>query len=351
MLPRRALIGMRTHLRTAFVIVLAVGLLAWFLRGADLAGVAREIQGGRVGFLVLALCATVTTYFFRTLRWMYLLRPLGRPRFSSALRATVIGFGALTLLPARAGEVIRPYLLARHEGMSATAVFATIIVERLLDMLTVLILFAAFLVLFDPGIASLDPEVYRALKFGGISVAAAALAILVALFFLAGHPGRLAGLARRADRLLPARIAHGVARLVELFSDGLAVVRQPRRLALAQLLSFPLWLSISIPIWATTRAFHIDMPYTGSYLLMALLVVGVAVPTPGAVGGFHEMYRIGVTAFYGVANDRAVGAAIVLHAISFFPVAIAAVILMAQEGLNLKGIRHLAEPVPGEQAP
>jgi uncharacterized protein (TIRG00374 family) len=348
---RPAVIRMRNHLRTVLVLALAVGLLAWFLRGADLAGVAREIQAGRMGFLLLALAATVTTYFFRTLRWLYLLRPLGRPRFSVALRATIIGFGALTLLPARAGEVIRPYLLAREEGLSTTAVFATIIVERLLDMLTVLILFAAFLLLFDPGLASLDPVVFRALKIGGLSVAAGALAVLLVLFVLAGDPGRLAGVARRADRVLPTRIAHGVARLVELFSGGLAVVRQPKRLALAQLLSFPLWLSISIPIWATTHAFHIDMPYTGAYLLMALLVVGVAVPTPGAVGGFHEMYRIGVTTFYGVASDRAVGAAIVLHAISFFPVAIAAVVLMAHEGMNFKGIRRMAEPAPGEQAP
>ncbi len=342
---------MRTHLRTAFVIVLALGLLAWFLRGADLAGVAHEIQGGRPWLLVLAVGMTLTTYCFRTLRWLYLLRPLGRPRFGVALRATVIGFGALTLLPARAGEVIRPYLLAQHEGLSATAVFATVIVERLLDMLTVLILFALFLLLFDPGIATLDPAVFRALKVGGLSVGAGAIAILVVLFFFAGHPARLAGLARRADRFLPKRIAHGFARLLELFSEGLAIVRQPKRLAMAQLLSFPLWLSISIPIWATTQAFHIDMPYTGSYLLMTLLVVGVAVPTPGAVGGFHEMYRIGVTTFYGVSNDRAVGAAIVLHAISFMPVAIAAVALMAHEGLNLKGIRRMTHAAPGEQAP
>ncbi len=342
---------MRTHLRTAFVIVLAAGLLAWFLQGANLNDVAREITGGRVEFLLLALGATLSTYCFRTLRWMYLLRPLGRPRFRSALRATIIGFGALTLLPARAGEVIRPYLLAKQEGMSATAVFATVIVERLLDLLTVLVLFAVFMLAFDPGIASLNPAVARALKIGGMTVAAGAIAAMVALFFLAGSPAMLAGFARKLDRVLPSRIAHGVAHLVELFSEGLAVVRQPRRLAIAELLSFPLWLSISIPIWATTHAFHIDMPYTGSYLLMTLLVVGVAVPTPGAVGGFHEMYRIGVTTFYGVAGDRAVGAAIVLHAISFVPVAILAVILMAQEGLNFNRIRRMAEPAPEEQAP
>ena len=67
----------------------------------------------------------------------------------------------------------------------------------------------------------------------------------------------------------------------------------------------------------------------------ALLVIGVAVPPPGAVGGFHYFYRLGVTAFYGAANDRAVGAAIVLHAVSFVPVALAGLLFLAQEGLSL----------------
>ena len=84
-----------------------------------------------------------------------------------------------------------------------------------------------------------------------------------------------------------------------------------------------------------TRAFHIDMPFTGSFLIQALLVVGVAVPTPGAVGGFHYFYRLGDHGVLRRAERRAVGAALVLHAISFVPVAIVGLILLAQEGLSL----------------
>ena len=74
---------------------------------------------------------------------------------------------------------------------------------------------------------------------------------------------------------------------------------------------------------------------------MALLVIGVAVPTPGAVGGFHEAFRIGVTTFFGAPNDAAVGAAIVLHAFSFVPVAAArACSSRRRTGLNLG--RHAA---------
>ena len=81
----------------------------------------------------------------RSLRWQYLLEPLGHASFGNAFRATAVGFAASSVLPARAGEVIRPYFLARHENMTATGAFATIILERVLDVLTVLALLASFI--------------------------------------------------------------------------------------------------------------------------------------------------------------------------------------------------------------
>ncbi len=80
------------------------------------------------------------------------------------------------------------------------------------------------------------------------------------------------------------------------------------------------------------------MGFTDAWLMLPPMVVGVAVPTPGGVGGFHEAYRIGATAFFGADNDVAVGAAIVLHAISVGPVTIAGLLFMLQDGLKLGGV-------------
>jgi uncharacterized membrane protein YbhN (UPF0104 family) len=79
---------------------------------------------------------------------------------------------------------------------------------------------------------------------------------------------------------------------------------------------------------------------------MTLLVVGVAVPTPGAIGGFHEFYRIAVTSFFHASTEKAVGAGIVLHAISFVPVTLLGVAFMVGEGLTLGRMRRLVKP-PG----
>jgi glycosyltransferase 2 family protein len=333
---------MRTHLRTLLVVALAVGLFTWFLSHAHLAGVWQEIARGRLDLLALALVATLATYALRSQRWKYLLDGIGPTTFGNRFRTTVIGFAASFLLPARVGEVLRPYLLAREEKLSAAACFATVILERVFDMVTVLMFFAAFLLLFDPGLSEADPAVFRAIKVGGLGVAGATVALLGVFFFLAGRPAMLARLSFAVERLLPGRIGGLAGALVRTFAQGLTCIRSPRQLAMVMIWSVPLWMSIAAGIWLVSLAFHIDVPYTGAFLLMAVLVVGVAVPTPGAVGGFHEAYRIGVTSFYHAPNDRAVGAAIVLHAISFVPVTLLGILFMAREGLTLGRARQMA---------
>jgi glycosyltransferase 2 family protein len=341
---------MRKHLRTIIAIAAAGGLLALFLRNTDFHQVGREIARAELSLLVAALGTTALVYVFRAVRWQYLLQPIGQVHFGNALRTTIIGFAASALLPARAGEVLRPFLLARKEGFSATAAFATIILERLLDTMMVLILFALFMLFFASGFSTSGGDTLEQVKLGGMLAAGACLLMLVVFFFLAGHPGTLERLTSGVTRVLPEGLAPTGVRLVHAFSEGLGIVRQPMRLLTALVLSLPVWLAIGGGIYLVTRAFHIDMPFSGTFLIQALLVVGVAVPTPGAVGGFHYFYRLGTTVFYGAPNDRAVGAALVLHAISFVPVAIAGLILLAQEGLSLSRAGDIARTGAEEAA-
>jgi uncharacterized protein (TIRG00374 family) len=335
---------MRASVRTALVALLAIALLALFLRNADLSQVWAEVRRARLELVVVALVITGLTYLFRAIRWQYLLAPIGKVTLKNAFTTTIIGFAATALLPARAGEVLRPWLLARKEGLSATSAFATVVLERVLDTVMVLLLFGVFLLTADPGIARGDEVAFGRVKLGGAVAAALSVVALGVMFVLAGHPAVMVRIEAMLHRLLPARIAGTATRLAHTFGEGLAIVRQPGRLAVALVLSVPLWLSIAAGIWAVSHAFHIDLPYTGSFLIMALLTVGVAVPTPGAVGGFHYFYRLGTTAFYGAPNDRAVGAAIVLHAVSFLPVAVAGLILLAREGLSLSRVSTLVRP-------
>ena len=155
----------------------------------------------------------------------------------------------------------------------------------------------------------------------------------------------------RLAQVLPSALAGLIAKVAEKFAHGLGAIRRPSRLLLSLLLSLPLWLSICLGIWSVTMAFGFDVPFTGSFLLVAVLVLGVAVPTPGAIGGFHEAFRVATTVFFAVPDDAAVAAAIVLHLLSIGPSLLLGLLFAAQAGLNLSGMRRLAEqPQPGPTA-
>jgi uncharacterized protein (TIRG00374 family) len=284
----------------------------------------------------------------RAWRWQYLLEPLGATSFGNAFRATAVGFAATSILPARAGEVIRPYFLSRHERMSATAAFATVILERVLDMLTVLVLLAAYVFFFRPELATTNAVAFEAVKWAGGTAAVGAIATLIVFFVLAGDPARLGKTLFRLERVLPSTLAGLLARVAEKFATGLGAVRRPGRLLVALILSLPLWLSIAMGIWAASMAFHLAIPFTGSFLVVALLVVGVAVPTPGAVGGFHAAYKFAATTFFAAPDDAAVGAAIVLHVLTVGPNLLLGLFFAAQAGLNITVMKQLADqPDPG----
>jgi uncharacterized protein (TIRG00374 family) len=342
---------MRTHVRTLLVLALAAALVALFLYKVDARRVVAEIVHARREWLFLSFISVFVNLAIRAVRWRYLLEPLGETSFGSAFRATAVGFAASTLLPARAGEVIRPYFLARHEHLSATGAFATIILERLLDVVTVLVLLASFVFVFGRDLAASSPTVFAGLKWAAGSAAVGSAAVLGMLFVLAGDPERLGRTMRRLEQVVPSAFAGAIAKVAERFARGLGAIRRPGRVLGALAWSFPLWLSIGFGIWAVAMAFRFAVPFTGSFLLMAILVIGVAVPTPGAIGGFHEAFRIGTTMFYGAPDAAAVGAAIVLHAVSVVPSLVLGLYFAAQVGLNLTRMRELADrrenPVAG----
>lgn len=332
--------------RTALVTLLAIALFAWFLRNSDPAEIARHLGSARIEYLALAFVFAALPYWLRSLRWQGLLAPIGATRFRTVLRATVLGFTALALLPGRVGDVLRPYLVARQEGLSLPATLATVVMERVLDLVAVLTLLAVFVLSVDE--SSFAPGLLQPIKVSALIAAAAALLLLVAMWVLATHPEKIGGLVRTLDRVLPHAMADRLGHLASTFSGGFAAARRPRDLAIAILWSYPIWIAFSAETWAVSKALGVELPFSGTFLLQAMLVIGVAVPTPGGVGSFHAMYQFGATSFFGANSQAAVAAAIVLHAISFVPVSLVGFVVMAQDGLSLGRLREMSQ-TPAEE--
>ena len=118
---------MRPWLRNTILVALTLVLVGVFLRNANLAAVWQVMRTARSGLVAVGVACLFATYALRALRWQVMLAPLGPTHFGVAFRATVIGFAASFVLPARAGEILRPWLLARREGLDTAAVITTIV--------------------------------------------------------------------------------------------------------------------------------------------------------------------------------------------------------------------------------
>src|SRR5215472_9451514 len=192
---------MRSPLRTIVVLLVAAALVALFLRNVDLRRVASDIASAEPEWLAMALVLSIGNLAIRSYRWRYLLEPLGHTTFSESFQATTVGFAASAVLPARAGEVIRPYfvsrLASRHDRMTTSGAFATIILERILDVITVLVLLAAYVLVFGRHVGAANPTAFAWLTWIGLSAGAVALTVLVVLFVFAGDPQRLGRIGAR----------------------------------------------------------------------------------------------------------------------------------------------------------
>jgi uncharacterized protein (TIRG00374 family) len=327
--------------RLAAGAAVAIALLLLFFRGVDWATLGTALRGAHPGFLLGVVAVTIVTYLTRAWRWGYLLAPLARVPFLDLFSATAVGFMTGLVVP-RAGEVVRPYLVGRRHKVPVSAAFASIILERLIDLVTVLLLFGAYLYVLPMPAAQTRGPLLGVLKAGGAFAGLAAFAVLGILLAFRLRGERAMVLVDRLLSPLPLRISAVVSKAFRAFGDGLAVLQAPAVHLLAIFgQSLLLWLSIDLTMYLNNRAFGLDLPFHSTFLLIGFLTVGVAVPTPGMVGGFHESYLLAMTQAFGVDKGTAAAAGITGHAFTNLPVLIMGLLFLGREGLTFGKVAEM----------
>lgn len=315
--------------------LLALVLLAFFFRGVDWAALGGALRDARILPLAGLVLVTLAVYSVRAWRWGDLLLPLGRVPFADLFSATMVGFASGLLIP-RAGELLRPWLISRRHPIPTSAGFATIILERLVDLITVLGLFAVYLFALPTPSAQAENRLMELVKLGGAVTGVAALGALGFLLALHANAERVTGLIESVLEHFPRFIAEPCGRMLRAFSGGLAVLRAPlSHLAKIGLQSLAMWLLIALGFHLNHAAFGIALPFHATFLLIAFLVVGVAIPTPGMVGGFHAFYLLALSEVFGVPRATAAAAAVAAHALTNLPILVCGLLLLGREGLSL----------------
>lgn len=312
-------------------------LLWWTLRDVSLATVWGELSHASIPlFLASAACATLI-FPLRARRWRTILQPVAPDQpFGPLWRSTAIGMMANNVLPARAGEIARAYALTRQTNIPFATSIASLAVDRLFDMLVLLLLAVA---------AFIDPAFPREARIAGQTLGHIAqgsvvfvVLLLAALYALAFFPAQIVRLFELfARRVSPALEGKGKTALVK-FSEGLSVLRSPRRFSAVLAWTIAHWLLNAFAFWLGFKAVGMALPFSAALFLQTLIAVGVALPSaPGFFGVFEKLATVGL-GIYGMPAVQATSWAIGFHILSFIPITVIGLWYFARLGLHLKEI-------------
>ncbi|WP_026840461.1 lysylphosphatidylglycerol synthase transmembrane domain-containing protein [Citrifermentans bremense] len=317
---------------------LAISALCLLLlfRKIDFAKMAAAFAGMDYRYLAPAIILTFVSYYFRALRWKFLLEPIKNTRLSNLFPSTLIGYMANNLLPARLGELVRAYVLGRKEGIDTSAVFASLVVDRLCDGFTVLLVLVA--TFFTIRLPAGKEGMQQALVTGGYITFILYLGVLLFLALLRKRTDWTLMLVARLLAPFSAKASEKASSLLGSFISGIRMPAGAAGMAATAATSFLIWGAAIWPIDLLLRAFGVELPLTASMFIMVFLVFAVMVPaSPGFVGTYHLACVTALSAF-DIVGERALSIAIVIHALGFLPVIPAGLFCLWRDKLSLKQI-------------
>jgi len=330
----------RIDWRVAIVLVLSGGLLAWFLSGLHYAELVHAFRGVGWGWVALAAVAALAEYGLRAVRWLFLVRHVDRNVHLDTLwRGVVIGAALNTLLPLRGGDIVRPAFVAHHRRVPFTTVLSTTVVERLLDLVAVVVALVLMLMWMPNHVVS-DPATLERLRWWG--AASAALAV-------GGFGVVLLLVTRRARELVmvilrpwPGPVRRRAMRTFLQLSQGLEAAGHPWRLVPGLLATAATWAATTGMILATLRALGLEPTAALGLFVSVALTVSVSVPQgPGFLGLFQVVMEEAAK-LWGVPEAVAEAEAFLLWGVYVVPVTLIGAFYAWREGHAFIGLRSAA---------
>jgi glycosyltransferase 2 family protein len=311
----------RSRKRSLITYALSIVITGLFLylafRGTDFHELLLSMRQANYWWMIPYFAALMVSHALRSWRWRYMLEPV-KPGIAlrNLFSGVMVGYMMNNILP-RAGELVRPYAIGKLEGIPKSAAFGTIVVERLLDTLSFVILVVSIPLLYRGPLK----ESFPWLESTGIIVTAATggmLAFLIVLMLRRNWTDAPLGIVRKmVSPELGSRIEKGV----HSFLDGFVFLKRPDRFLIIFILSILVWALYAVMMYAAFFAF--DLQYLGfrsAIVVLAISSIGVAIPTPGGTGTYHVLTSQTLSRLYAVHATTALSYATVTHAVGFIGV-------------------------------
>ncbi|MBN2468546.1 MAG: flippase-like domain-containing protein, partial [Deltaproteobacteria bacterium] len=278
-------------------------------------------------FLIPAVLLTLLVYWFRAVRWRYMLIPIKPVHDSQLFTITMIGFMANNILPVRIGELVRAYLLGKRENLSKSLSLGTVVVERLLDSLTIMSLSVPFVLFFA------FPPWVKQVGIVFLVIYAGVISLLLLLYFFSEKITRV--LERLLSPISPAfsdRIEH----IVDSFCQGLTLFKSWRQVFWILVYSYFIWVGASLIVMLILYSFHFIVPLYAPFFMLAMITLGASIPSsPGFVGTL-QFFCVAGLAFFGIPEGESLGFSIVYHASQYVPITVLGLFFMWKGHLRFK---------------
>lgn len=291
-------------------------------------------QANYLGFAAL-IALTLFGFWLRAFRWRWLLTTPEPIALGPLYSATMIGFMANNLLPLRLGEFVRAWALGRSEKLSKSTVLATVVVERVIDMITLIGIFGLAMLIHPIGEGT---EAGSMVRKGATVMVMASLGLTAFVVVLERQPKLVHALLRLLATHLPPGVRDRIVTALDHFIDGLALFRDLPRLLWVFVLSFVMFgvfaLCLSVSMWA----FHIEAPWYAGLIMLVITAIGIMVPAaPGYIGTMNIACKVGL-ALFGVGAEVSVPFSWFYWAGQWIPVTLVGFYYLRREGLSLASL-------------
>lgn len=308
-----------------------------FVRKVEWEQVYTAMRSANYWWLIPNVASIFIAMLLRAWRWGYMLKPLKRCSFHGLYAATMIGFMASNILPARLGEFVRPMSLGKIENVSRSAALATTLVERVFDLLTLLALFTAILLFKEfPDTADLR----HLEKAGWVFFILTGVAV-VGMILLKVKTDLTLRWINKMLHVFPEKVREASSDIFVKFASGLEVLSDTKAIFIISVQSIVLWVIMALSNYLIFLAFGMShLPIDASFVVLAVVSVGIMLPNaPGFIGPYQYLTVLSLS-LYNVPADAAAACSIVMWATQYFTITLAGLYHLKQEHLSLKEVEE-----------
>ncbi len=312
--------------------------LYFALRNINFPEVLDALKHTDVKWVIFSVIFTPLSLFLRGLRWKFILQSVKNCKLIDMFYVVNIAFLANNILPLRMGEFVGTYVNAKKHNISKSSSFATIVVSRIFDGIS-LILLAIILTVYLSISKNLSPSAINFIRKVGPLVVFLFFGSLLFLLGMLNKREMTLKLTKKIFFFVPENIIDKIAGIVDSFIGGLKVLHNPKDLFLTTIASFSIWIVEAFFFYIISVALGLEISYPIALFVMVVIAFGVLMPSSPSFVGVYEMACILGLGIFGISKNIALTFALLAHTIQFIIIVALGIFSLGKEKLSWSEIK------------